>query len=131
MENLTPQQVSRVELAIERARRAGAPIYVDQHGPVCVIAQLGALEGIPVERMATWTSSVTGLAKSAPELLAYPRYLLDKLQLGWSDPWRSEERCRERLRARLQSWLGGDRGSSWDEWPRRARGGGWNGLGSR
>lgn len=114
--SLTTEQIERLQAAIDRARLPGIPVYVEGGEPACVIGQLGALEGISTERMEKWKGGVTALAKTAPELLAYPRFLLDHLQLGWSDPWRTEEQCRARLRERLQRWLDGERGGPWDEW---------------
>lgn len=112
---MSPEQLARVETAIERAQVPGDPRYVVNGEPSCFVAQLAALEGVAVERIATWGGSVGGLGKVAPELRRYPLFLLDRLQLSWSDPHRSAAVLRERMRARVQRWLEGERGDAWDE----------------
>jgi hypothetical protein len=81
-------------LAIEQAAGPGDCIYVYGNQPVCVIGQLGAIEGVSIKRMEEWGnyddgSAIGDLYYDVPEFQKYPRVLLKELQEIWdmADDW--------------------------------------------
>lgn len=101
---LTPEQVQKLEQAIERARFPAGCFYLgtdDQ--PACVIGQLAVLEGVPTHALAAWDNQpLPGISKifaDIDEFAEYPPVLLDKLQSTWDSTDRdSEAHGRDRMR---------------------------------
>jgi hypothetical protein len=91
---LTKQQRDNLLLAIDRAEGFGACTYVKDGKPLCVIAQLAAIEGVPVELMCMWgNQSVYGIALP-PALQAY-----DGFGFGAASFLRKVQRCWDLLPA--------------------------------
>lgn len=118
MAKLTVEQKKRLLRAIDTASGPGACRYVYDGAPCCVVAQLAALEGISVERMAAWDASsqtVWGLfagGRSGPELAPYRigdeegNPLLDRLQAIWDrrDDGLGAVEKREAMRALVEAY---------------------------
>jgi hypothetical protein len=84
---LTAEQAEKLHAAVDRATGPGKCNYINKDAPACVIAQLGALHGVPVDTMNNWWGTVSILLHfkqpgTAP-LLEYPNDTLESLQYIW------------------------------------------------
>jgi hypothetical protein len=88
--SLTPEQKEKCLKAVELAKFPGACRYVAEDGvtPLCVIAQLGVLEGVSLDAMTIWGRKaiwdVFAFGREGHEVLAsYDERFLTKLQKLW------------------------------------------------
>lgn len=103
---MTKRQIEKLREAIRLAEGPGECKYCNG-GPLCVIGQLAAIEGIGVVRMRTWgTSGIRdGATDFGRRLEAYPPALLERLQRIWD--WKAEygiETQRAEMRTAVNSW---------------------------
>jgi hypothetical protein len=109
--------------AINAARNYGGCTYVDEHGPVCVVAQFLFLRGITLEEMNTWGSkscnvplerrdnydkkvspmvyegqNIVFIAPDDPRLEGVDRRLLRRLQEVWDSSVGDPETARDTMR---------------------------------
>lgn len=111
---LTPEQVQKLEQAIDLARDPGACRYVKDGAPCCVVAQLAVLEGIPVAVLKVWDGAEDGRPArvdcigALPEpLAAYPDDLLLELQQDWdAGRYHTADDVRLVLRGTLSEYTG-------------------------
>jgi hypothetical protein len=89
---LTPKQIRNLHTAIERAEGFDKCKYTRGGQPRCVIGQLAALEGVPVEVMKKWDTYTAANTvediyneDDAAPLRKYPLTLLAELQTAWDD----------------------------------------------
>ena len=87
---LTVEQREKLMKAIDLAEGPGECTYVRDGRPCCVVAQLGAMEGIPLDTMAEWDRGGTRVGlilyaekPGAQELRPYGRELLGAIQELW------------------------------------------------
>jgi hypothetical protein len=91
---------SNLELAIDRAEGFGVCKYVSQGRPVCVIAQLGAIEGVSIEEMERWNGSIIrSVYPKVPKFRKYNKELLTELQVIWDDirTWERPAQTKENI----------------------------------
>jgi hypothetical protein len=101
---MTQLQITRLRLAVQKARAPGGCKYLNRSDePVCVIAQLAALEGIPADTMQGWRGHVVGsllrdLTRfGASPLGSYPNELLQDLQAAWDSNLLYEGDARDQM----------------------------------
>jgi hypothetical protein len=96
---------SNLELAIERAEHKGGCRYVDKGSPVCVIAQLGFIEGLSIEEINQWYGTIMSVYSGVPEFQKYDKELLSELQLIWDHPYGEEQDSRDAMRKLVQEYF--------------------------
>lgn len=77
------EKYKKVMKAIKLATGKGDCKYITDDKPACVIAQLGALEGISKYRMSRWSNANILSVIDKQELHKYDNTFLRKLQQMW------------------------------------------------
>lgn len=115
-QRLTPAQVEKVARAIELAWAPGECKYQVDGAPCCVLGQLAALEGVPVETLRMWDGLAHELGASGIDdilerfytdnpLVAYPSGLLVKLQAEWDASRVDPEEARMYMREHVRDYV--------------------------